>query len=57
LGGAKPTKAPPRGDGALRSPHLQLQTKLKPSEVTTETATTIKPHFTLDLPNTKRFYK
>jgi len=38
-------------------PHLQLRTKLKPSEVTTETAITIEPYFTLDLPNTKRFYK
>jgi len=36
---------------------LQLRTKLKPSEVTTETAKTIEPHFTLDLPNTKRSYK
>jgi len=25
--------------------------------VTTETKTNIAPHFTLDLPNTKRFYK
>jgi len=25
--------------------------------VTTETATTIEPYFTLDLPNTKRFYQ
>jgi len=30
---------------------------LKLSEVITETATTIEPHFTLDLPNIKRFYK
>jgi len=36
---------------------LQLQTKLIPSEVTTGTATTIQPNFTLDFPNTKRFYK
>jgi len=36
---------------------LQLRTKLKASELTTETATTVEPYFTLDLPNTKRFYK
>jgi len=37
-------------------PHLQLRTKLQPSEVTTETATTIELYFTLDLPITKLFY-
>jgi len=34
---------------------LQLRTKLKPSEVTTEKATTVEPNFTLDLPNTNAF--
>jgi len=36
---------------------LQLRTKRKPSKVTIETATTIKPYFALDLPNTECFYK
>jgi len=36
---------------------LKLRTKVKPSEVITETANTIEPYFTLDLPNTKCLYK
>jgi len=36
---------------------LQLRTTLKPSEVITETPGTIELYFTLNLPNTKRFYK
>jgi len=36
---------------------LKLRTKVKPSEVITETAKTIEPYFTLDLPNTKCLYK
>jgi len=31
--------------------------KLKPSKLTTETATTVEPYLTFDLPITKRFYK